>query len=649
MSGLSGDLNRYSLGDPLGTPGGYGAAFRAERDDGEACVVKLINGFRNPSPEVLRRLEVVLARLAHVQSDHVVPIIDAGIDDGQIGGRLPWLAMPELPDARSLQDLIAVGPLESLAAKRLAHDIAMGLSDLHRVGALHRDVKPGNILVDRDGRAWLIDFELIKILDLTTQTPRGIEPLGTTVYMAPEQFVGPVVPESDLWAFGLVIIEMLTGRQPVLEHGRAGGDVRRLVLASHLIPEGLPEGWRELVSVLLRKLPAARPSDARELAQWIRAPQGPPPAPAAVSGSPPFRWAIRSVEDVDGAEFAAAHALSAFALDVDGPAIAHVRRLYRVARTMGAALSLDAPVSTVEQLSIEDVTEGTAALGGELDRYVISHLRAQRDSPADVALLPWRAINEVGISDAIHTLRVGLRNRHLVGGRPVIATVQCPLGAVTDERRVLEFAAALTALDPDGWRLLVDGMDPGCGDSAISAVMELAGALASCADVWVRASTMARWALACQPGVSVLYRSGRGLWTHGGRKGGRSQPERVEIATLKGPIPRRVAERLAVARPDLLHCVCTECRGCALPTAGPRTVAHNVWVVAGQLAELRALAPRERRSRAREQLTQARFLRASLSPLIGWDGELGEVDALIRVLDGKVRSRGRKTRLVEFA
>ncbi|HSZ12785.1 MAG TPA: hypothetical protein VK790_01980 [Solirubrobacteraceae bacterium] len=118
MSGLSGDLNRYSLGDPLGTPGGYGAAFRAERDDGEACVVKLINGFRNPSPEVLRRLEVVLARLAHVQSDHVVPIIDAGIDDGQIGGRLPWLAMPELPDARSLQDLIAVGPLDPPAAKR---------------------------------------------------------------------------------------------------------------------------------------------------------------------------------------------------------------------------------------------------------------------------------------------------------------------------------------------------------------------------------------------------------------------------------------------------------------------------------------------------------------------------------------------------
>ena len=446
MSGLSGDLNRYSLGDQLGNPGGYGVAFRAIRDDGQACVVKLINGFRNPSPETLKRLEVVLARLAHVKSKHVVPIIDAGIDDGQVGGRLPRLAMPELPEARSLQELIGVGPLDPGLVQCLAHDIAMGLSDLHLVGALHRDLKPGNILVDGEGRAWLIDFELIKILDLTTRTPRGIEPLGTEVYMAPEQFIGPVVRESDLWAVGLVVIEMLTGRQPVLEVARAGGDVRRAVLASHLIPDGLPEKWRALATVLLRKIPAARP---HTLASSHVGSQTPGLASSAcgVTGVPSFRWAIRSVEDVDGAELAAARGLSTFALDVDGPAVGHISRIRRVARTMKASLSLDAPVGAIEQLSIEDVTEGTAALGGELDRLVISRLRAQRDSPADVALLAWRPIDEVGIGDAIHTLRVGLRNRHLVGERRVIATVQCPLATVTDQRRVLEFAAALTALD----------------------------------------------------------------------------------------------------------------------------------------------------------------------------------------------------------
>ena len=447
----------------------------------------------------------------------------------------------------------------------------------------------------------------------------------------------------------MVVIEMLTGRQPVLEVARAGGDVRRAVLASHLVPDGLPERWRALVTVLLRKLPAARPAHAGELARWIANPQGSPPAPAAVTGVPSFRWAIRSVEDVDGAELAAARGLSTFALDVDGPAVGHISRIGRAARTMKASLSLDAPVGAIEQLSIEDLTEGTAALGGELDRFVISRLRAQRDSPADVALLAWRPIDEVGIADAIHTLRVGLRNRHLVGERPVIATVQCPLATVTDQRRVLEFAAALTALHPDGWRLFVDGMDPGCGDSAIAAVMELAGALASRADVWVRASTMARWALACQPGVSVLYRSGRGLWTHGGRNGGRAVPERVEIAALKGPVPRRVAERLAVARPDLLKCVCPDCRGRVLPVAGPHTLAHNIWLVTAQLAELKALAPPERRAHAREQLAQARFLRSSLPSMVGWDGECGELDAIIRVLDGKARSRGRTARLVEFA
>lgn len=577
MSRLSGDLNRYTLGDPLGVPGGYGAAFRAVRDDGERCVVKLIHGFRDPSPDVLQRLEIVLARLSTVDSRHVVPIIDAGVDETAAGARLPWLAMPELSGARSLQDMIATdGVFTSVAVQRIAADMARGLADLHVVGALHRDFKPGNVLIDCDGRAWLIDFELIKILDLTTRTPRHAEPLGTPVYMAPEQFIGPVLPESDLWALGLVLVEMLTGHQPVLEIARAGGNVRRAVLGGHLVPSGLPEPWRDLVEVLLRKLPAGRPPDSGAVAQWIERLEGPPPSPLAVKGAPSHRWAVRSVDDVDAAEFAAAHGFTAFGIDVDGPAIGHARRLRRAASSMGAVLSVDAPVPSLEQLSIEDVFEQTATPEADLERFVISRLRAQRDSLADVVLLPWRKVDEVGIEEAIHALRLGLRHRHLAGSRPVLATVQCPLEILTDERRVLELAAALTALDPNGWRLLVDGMNPGCAAVAISAVTEMAAALASRADVWVRASTLVRWALVCEPGVSVLYRSGRGLWTRGGGGGGGPKPERVEIAALGGPLPRRVAERLAVARPDLVACSCPACRKSSLPAVGPNTLAPQL-------------------------------------------------------------------------
>jgi hypothetical protein len=647
MSQLSGDLNRYTLGEPLGIPGGYGAAFRALRDDGTPCVVKLLHGFRNPSHEALLRLEVVLARLEQVSSDHVVPIIDAGLDEGQIGGPLPWLAMRELPGARSLRQVIDSG--DSVDIQRVAADLANGLADLYEIGALHRDLKPGNVLIDAKGRAWLIDFELIKILDLATRTPRHAEPVGTELYMAPEQFLGPVLPQSDLWALGLVLVELLTGRQPLAEVARRGGSIRRVALAQPLVPVGLSEPWGELVSVLLRKLPARRPGDARAVARWIECPTGPPPAPAAVVGSPPFRWSVRLHAEVDAAELVAARGLVVPVIDVDGPATARVQRLRRAARRMGAALSVDAPPRDIEQLSIEDVIEGTAAPDAEVERFVLSRLRAQRDSLADIILLPWHPADEVGIDDAIHTLRLGLRHRHMAGTRPVVATVQCSLASLVDQRRALAFGAALTALDPDGWRLLVDGLDPGCSARSIAAVMDMASALASRADVWVRSNNVFRWALTTVPGVSVMYRAGRDLWTRKGRGQPRFTPERVEVASLAGPIPRWVAERLAVSRPELLACSCPACAGQILPLPGQATVAHNVWTVTSQLSGLRAIPDGDRRLHVSEQLERARQLRASLSPLVGWGGEVRDVDAVLCALSQDLRPSGGRRSLVEFA
>jgi hypothetical protein len=96
---LSGDLARYRLIEPIGRGGGYGVPWRAMRDDSLACVVKLIQGFHDPTPAELARLEQVLVRLELVESEHVVPIIDSGVSQEAVG-RLPWVAMEELPAAR---------------------------------------------------------------------------------------------------------------------------------------------------------------------------------------------------------------------------------------------------------------------------------------------------------------------------------------------------------------------------------------------------------------------------------------------------------------------------------------------------------------------------------------------------------------------
>jgi serine/threonine protein kinase len=143
MTALGGDLGRYQLLEPIGPAGGYGVPWSAIGADGKRYVVKLIPGFLDPSPDEIERLEIMLARLALVQSDHVVPIVDAGISD-QTAGRLPWIAMPEMPGARSLRDELArsAARADVTWARQVLRDIALGLDALHSVGALHRDLKP---------------------------------------------------------------------------------------------------------------------------------------------------------------------------------------------------------------------------------------------------------------------------------------------------------------------------------------------------------------------------------------------------------------------------------------------------------------------------------------------------------------------------
>jgi aspartate-semialdehyde dehydrogenase len=149
-------------------------------------------------------------------------------------------------------------PVPSERTASIGRSIAEALGYVHTQGLVHRDVKPGNILIGDDGRVRLTDFGIARLVDAAKVTSTGMM-IGTASYLAPEQVAGePVGPPADLYALGLVLLECLTG-----EREYAGGTVE-VALArlqrSPNIPASLPAGWPGLLRAMTDREPARRPT-----------------------------------------------------------------------------------------------------------------------------------------------------------------------------------------------------------------------------------------------------------------------------------------------------------------------------------------------------------------------------------------------------
>jgi len=265
------DLGEYRLIRPLGA-GAFGEVWLARHRwlPGRRAAVKVPRAAR--ALEQLRRDGVLQARL---DAPEIVRVLGLDLD------RHPPFVAYEIIDGPSLAAHL---PLALGAALVVLGDVAAALAHAHGRGVLHLDLKPANVLLDPRGRAHVTDFGLAYPVCLAASglgVPPGLatgDPLGTLEYMSPEQrAVGPLDPRADVFSFGVVLFETLTGRLP------AGGE-----RPSHIVP-GLPSALDDLHARCCGPL-EGRIRDGAGLKEALRRIR-----PAAVPGARPMSWHDREL------------------------------------------------------------------------------------------------------------------------------------------------------------------------------------------------------------------------------------------------------------------------------------------------------------------------------------------------------------------
>ena len=295
-------FGRYRLVSVLGR-GGMGEVWRAHDTATDRTVaVKLLPPQLVDDDTYVQRFRREAHAAARLNSPHVIPIHNYG----EIDGRL-YVDM-RLIEGRDLQSVLAEGPLEPARAVRIIEQVAEALQAAHRVGLVHRDVKPSNILLDEDDFAYLIDFGIARASQDTRLTNTG-GIVGTWHYLAPERLgSGEVDARADIYALACVLYECLTGSPPF-----PADTTERLIVAHLNEPPPQPSAARpevpapldEVIATGMAKDPDQRYATTAELADAAREaitepiarprparrapvrPAGPPPPTAPLGGFGP--------------------------------------------------------------------------------------------------------------------------------------------------------------------------------------------------------------------------------------------------------------------------------------------------------------------------------------------------------------------------
>ena len=275
MSLMGTRVGPYTIVDRLGE-GGMGEVYRAHDPTlNRQVAIKFLLPAITAAPDRMARFRREAQALAAVNHPNI-----ASVHGFELSGETPALVM-ELVEGPTLLDRLAEGALPIPKALDIARQIAGALEAAHAAGIVHRDLKPANIKLRRDGTVKVLDFGLAKVLaedsaasapaDRVTVTGDATRPgltLGTPAYMSPEQARGdPVDKRTDVWAFGCVLYELLTGQRAFA--GRTTSDTIAALLEREpdwsALPAATPAAVRRLLERCLSKDPSARRRDIGDI------------------------------------------------------------------------------------------------------------------------------------------------------------------------------------------------------------------------------------------------------------------------------------------------------------------------------------------------------------------------------------------------
>ena len=268
-------IGRYRIVRRLGH-GGMGSVYEARSadagDDDGRVAIKLIHGHLTEEGAFLQRFLREAEVGKRIDHPNVIRTLDAGIHEPEDDDEIPYLVL-EYVEGRSLRELAEElgGAIPETLLRHLARQVARGLEHVHALGVVHRDIKPGNVMVTADNRIQIMDLGVARIEDATDRLSLTGQFIGSARYAAPEQFrpeLGPVGPATDLYSLGVTFYELAVGKHPFKAqspYGLMAAHVGERPPPAHEVSSEVSPFLSAVLAVLLEKDAAERFPDAAAL------------------------------------------------------------------------------------------------------------------------------------------------------------------------------------------------------------------------------------------------------------------------------------------------------------------------------------------------------------------------------------------------
>jgi serine/threonine-protein kinase len=392
--------DRYLLEQRIAT-GGMGEVWRAtDQVLARPVAVKILREEYVSDPDFLERFRGEARHAAVLSHSGIAAVYDYGEERADDGSTRPYLVL-ELVPGEPLSTVIADdGPLDAVRTLDVVGQTALALQAAHDAGVVHRDVKPGNLIVTPDGTVKVTDFGIARATNAVPITRTG-QIMGTAYYISPEQAEGSsVTPRSDIYSLGIVAYECLTGRRPFDGATPVSVALAQVRDAPPELPPDVPGPVRALVLRMLAKSPDDRPATAGDLGREALALRA--TIAAGVAAGPAATALLTSVDDptvpLDGAATPPGATPTPAPLAAVAPAVERVRRGHRESHPW-VWVAVAAAALVVLLLVFNACAGGSGGEPGSGTSPTASASPARARTPAGVAVDPaaylGRPVDEV--------------------------------------------------------------------------------------------------------------------------------------------------------------------------------------------------------------------------------------------------------------